>query len=408
MVFNSHSEYKFDHFRIDVDRTSLYFHEELIREVEKKSVEVLTVLLRTPNQLVSHDEIIDEVWRDSRHGVTPARINQYISKLQKVFEKYDPERRFIENVRGRGYIFKGEVVLIDPSATNTANSSEVDRTATSEQAIPRKVLVGIIALASVALILLIITAWAWLAESDHKEVERVVKESQFYESLVVYKNPTAFTEADLDRYWTHELDVNSNYDRGKIRQAVAKLVAEGRRYGDETKCELFDFESVEINSDGDMAVVKTLEKWFTAVYSSDGKLVRNRTIGPYFVSYVLRKSDGRWLIEKSNTGRATPAAPKLKSVEAMTTPGPGRQFFVRIIGEDLLGDIVHLKIVGEGCPESSPCEIPNRVLLESSKITPSTIESIPLTLASGEFKLYAQNGDSKLSNPVKLSISPDY
>lgn len=153
-----------------------------------------------------------------------------------------------------------------------------------------------------------------------------------------------------------------------------------------------------------MAVVKTLEKWFIAVYGGDGKLIRNRTVGPYFVSYILRKIDGQWLIEKSNTGRATPSAPRLTKVEATTEAASGKQFFVRLTGEDFLSEIVHIKIIGEGCPESNPCVIPNSALLKHSKLSGSIIENIPLTLASGEFSIVAHNGESKASNALTLRV----
>ncbi|MBK6724651.1 MAG: hypothetical protein IPG58_15700 [Acidobacteria bacterium] len=52
-----------------------------------------------------------------------------------------------------------------------------------------------------------------------------------------------------------------------------KLVTEGRRYGEGTKCELLDFQTVQINTANDVATVRTLEKWLLADYSVDGNLV---------------------------------------------------------------------------------------------------------------------------------------
>lgn len=405
--------FKFNDFRLDVDRSALYHRDDLIKEVERKSLEVLAALLRTPNNLVSHDEIIEQVWRDNPHGVTAARINQYVSKLQKLFEKYEPELKFIENVRGRGYIFTFEVYsenLGSPSQPINITSQMVKQNSSlagnNEDAVKGSSYAKskLILAAAVFLLLASFAVWLWYPKNHHEEVERVVKESQLYESLVLYKNPASFKEFDLDRFWTAELDVNSNYDRSKIRQAAAKMVSEGKRYGDESKCEQFDFQSVEINANGDMAVVKTLEKWFIAVYGGDGKLIRNRTVGPYFVSYILRKIDGQWLIEKSNTGRATPSAPRLAKVEAMTEAASGKQFFIRITGEDFLSEIVHIKIIGEGCPENNPCLIPNSVLLKHSKLSDNLIENIPLTLASGAFLVVAHNGESKASNSLTLTV----
>lgn len=249
----SRKEFKFNDFRLDGDRSALYHRGELVKEVEKKSLEVLAALLQAPNSLINHDEIIEQVWGDNLHGVTSARVNQYLSKLQKLFEKYEPERKFIENVRGRGYIFTCDVVLENPDATITPVSTELQSTNQNSVSTDKKTdLVNPyiyskfrVVFATAALLLLaFVAAWLWYPKNDQKEVERVVKESQLYESLVLYKNPSSFKETDLDKFWTVELDVNANFDRSKIRQAVAKLASEGKRYGDETKCEQFDFESV--------------------------------------------------------------------------------------------------------------------------------------------------------------------
>jgi DNA-binding winged helix-turn-helix (wHTH) protein len=404
----SRKEFKFNDFRLDGDRSALYHRGELIKEVEKKSLEVLAALLQAPNSLVNHDEIIEQVWRDNPHGVTAARVNQYISKLQKLFEKYEPERKFIENVRGRGYIFTCNVdpddfgsvaspVNVEPQSTSSAadkDEKNVNGATRSKKALA----------VAVVVILLLFSAWLWYPKNDEAVVRGVVKDSQVYESLVLYREPVSFSEGDLDRYWTPELDINFNYDRGKIRKAVEKLVVDSRRYGDETKCEQFDFQSVEINADGDTAIVKTLEKWFIAEYRSDGTLIKNKHVGPYFVNYVMKKIDGRWLIEKSNTARANLPAPHLSTIEATTPVEKYQRFFVRITGEDFLSEVVYIKVIGVGCPETDPCKVPNSALRLVSRIGETTIENVPLTLASGEFQIFAHNGDSQASNPVRLTV----
>ncbi len=134
-----------------------------------------------------------------------------------------------------------------------------------------------------------------------------MEESQKFETLVLYENPQDFDEAQLAKYWMPDTDLNAAYDIREVRKGVKRLINEGRYYGKETKSEQFEFQTVEINTENDFAVVRTLEKWFIVEYRTDGTLHKTKNVGPYFVSYLLQKVDGRWLIQRSNTARAEPA-----------------------------------------------------------------------------------------------------
>jgi len=160
-----------------------------------------------------------------------------------------------------------------------------------------------IPVAALILIIVAIAAVNYYSVSDEEQVRRVVKESQMYESLVLYSNPTAFDENNLRKYWIDEPNVG-DVDFIKVRNGVKNLVSKNVYYGKESKCEKFDFVSVDVNETKDFAVVKTIEKWFVAKYQTDGTLIENKTIGPYSITYHLRKVKGNWLIEKSSTARA--------------------------------------------------------------------------------------------------------
>lgn len=309
----------FGDFHFDPAGLALYHRGELVKKVDKKALELLSLLLRRPNEVVRFEEIIGQVWGDNSFGVTPVRVNQYVSKLQKVLAAYETDRKFIENLKGRGYVFNTRVGNERGLEWERRRNKNADRPQSEVFVAPAENFLeenGEKVRFSVRWILYVLAAavflvglyfgMAWFRHNDAEEIQRVVKESQMYESLVLYKDPAAFREADLDRYWTTELDLNSNYDRQHIRAGVRKLLDKGLRYGSETKCEQFEFQSVEVNTRKDMAVVKTLEKWFIAVYSSNGDLKENKFVGPYFVSYIMRKSGNRWLIEKSTTARANP------------------------------------------------------------------------------------------------------
>lgn len=412
MKTDSQKVYKFGSFSFDADRLAFYHKEELIKRVEKKSLEVLAALLRNPKTVVTHDEIIEQVWGDSSYGITPLHVNQYISKLRKIFAEHEPEGNFIETLRGRGYVFGAEIEIdegreidtqitdLQPQKIGQSLGDSINDTKSSNSF--WKYQVAVIAL---LIILLVLAATQVLKpNNDEEEIRRVVKESQMYESLVLYKNPTAFKEEDFDKYWTTELDVNTNYDRGRIRELVNKMIAEGRRYGDETKCEQFDFQSVEIDKSGEMALVKTLEKWFVAVYFNDGSLQKNKYIGPYFVSYIVRKVDGRWLIEKSNTARVSRPTPNVAKIEPVLDIKPGVESRIRMTGQDFEAETIFLQVTGPGCPEVKPCKVPNDVLREHAKISEMLLDNVPITLASGEFQIVVYNGDSKPSVPVSLIV----
>ncbi len=405
--------YIFDDFIFDTEKLALYHRNLLVKNTDKKSLQVLAVLLQNANQLTSHDEIIGQVWQDNPLGVTSAHIGQYISKLRKVFAEFDPEKNYIENVKGRGYLFFGEVTEISPEISVNIEdeqfeySSAVSETERQNEKIVSSFIFpkpAFVLLLSIPIFLVFFLGWKWFSENNEEEIKQTVKESQLYESLIIYKNPSSFDEKSMDKYWIAEPDMNSNFDRRRITEAVQKMQAEGRRYGDETKCEQFEFQSIEINRDENFAVVKTLEKWFIAVYFNDGTLQKNRTVGPYFVSYILRKADGNWLIEKSTTARVNRPKPLLSAIETVSETKAKQQFFVKITGQDFEPETVYIEITGEGCPESKPCKVPNDALREHSKLSEAMLENIPLTLASGEFRLIARNGDSPASNALPINV----
>jgi DNA-binding winged helix-turn-helix (wHTH) protein len=280
----------------------------------------LAVLLQNPKRLTAHYEIIEQVWRDNPSGVTPVHVAQYIKKLRKVFAEHEPGKEFIETAKGRGYSFVGDVM---PEAVETEVELTESNFLPSKQPLfredaasepdklkyPRKTFFkpAYFSVVLIPLVLVSVLAWMWFPQNHESEIRRVVEESQKFESLVLYNNPAGVEEAQFGKYWVAETDLNSDVDVRKVRAGVQRLIREGKYYGKESKCEQFDFQSVDINEAKDFAVVKTLEKWFLAEYLADGTILKNKTVGPYAVTYTLRRTDGRWLIEKSSTARAKPA-----------------------------------------------------------------------------------------------------
>src|SRR5688500_12237702 len=103
--------YKFDNFIFDAEKPALYHQNQLIKNVGKKPLQVLAILIQNANRLTLHDGIINKVWQDS-FGIDSMYISQCISKLRKLLSKYGSGKNFIETVKGSGYMFVGEVVLV--------------------------------------------------------------------------------------------------------------------------------------------------------------------------------------------------------------------------------------------------------------------------------------------------------
>lgn len=308
--------YNFDNFRFDARKFAIYYDDRLIKNIGEKPLRVLSVLLENENNLTSYEEIIEKVWQDNPLGVNSVHIAQYISKLRKVFAEFAPDKQYIETVKGRGYSF-----VADSGADENEISPDLEYEPSEYLPAPDKAegdlngdsvpppvfpKTGLVFATLIPLCLIFILGWIWFSESDKQNIKRVVEESQKYESMVLYNAPVSVKDEQLSQYWLIGNEFESELDVNKIRAGVERLIREEKYYGNETKCERFEIQSVEINDEEDFATVKTLEKWFIAEYLNDGTLFRNKTVGPYFVNYSLRKKDGRWLIEKSTTARAKP------------------------------------------------------------------------------------------------------
>jgi DNA-binding winged helix-turn-helix (wHTH) protein len=431
--------YKKNSFEVDEKNLTVLKNSKILN-FTRQQFEILLQFLKAPETLITRTQFSDEIWKEA--GVSDATLNKEISLIRKEFgDKNEiiltvPKSRNNQkpNKEG-GYKFnlKVEIKKLETATEHeTEKVSEVSSVELQLKPTSENNLIGnnieysepednakkisflhysslksksvLIFTAIVAFLIIGVGGLKLLSESDEDKIRRVVKESQLYESLILYKNPLSFTENNLDNYWTPELEITSNYDRQRIRDSVTNLQNKKERYGEETKCEQFEFQSVEITKNNDFAVVKTLEKWFISVYSIDGVLQKNRRVGPYFVSYVLRKIDGRWLIEKSNTGRINRPTPHLFDIKILSEAKPKTQFYIKIIGQDFEPENIFIEVSGKGCPETKPCSVPNSILRETSKLTETVLDEVPLTLDSGDFKVTARNGDSKASNSLNVKV----
>ena len=134
---------------------------------------------------------------------------------------------------------------------------------------------------------------------DEEEIRRVVTDSQFNETLIIYVNPKTFDKALLTKYWVPES--KGGQAIVKVTGSVQRLLDKNWRYADDSVNEQFEIRSVRIFPPGDVAEVRTRERWYVPTIDAEGRLVKERESTIEFpVRYRLLKIDGRWLIQSSS------------------------------------------------------------------------------------------------------------
>ena len=101
---NGH-RYEFGDFRLDSERPSLWRDERVV-PLPPKALEMLLLLVRRRDIIVSREELLDTVWRGT--FVEEGNINYTVSLLRKTLDK-DDKGRFIQTVPKRGYRFVADV-----------------------------------------------------------------------------------------------------------------------------------------------------------------------------------------------------------------------------------------------------------------------------------------------------------
>ena len=94
--------YEFEGFRFDAESPSLWRGDQLV-SISPKALEILKLLIQKNGEIVSREELIETVWKDT--FVEEGNINYTISLLRKIFENKD----LIKTVPRRGYFLTAEV-----------------------------------------------------------------------------------------------------------------------------------------------------------------------------------------------------------------------------------------------------------------------------------------------------------
>ena len=129
---NGH-RYQFGDFRLDSEPPSLWRNESLV-PLPPKALEMLLLLVRQREVIVSREELLETVWRDT--FVEDGNINYTVSLLRKTLDK-DDRGRFIQTVPKRGYRFVADVLEVSANGHSESAVSDVEVTIPTHQLKPK-------------------------------------------------------------------------------------------------------------------------------------------------------------------------------------------------------------------------------------------------------------------------------
>lgn len=104
---------KFHEIELDVGRYELRRSGRRVR-LEKKPMELLILLARRREQLVSRQEIVAALWDSDLFIDTERNINNIVRKVRRALGDHAERPRFLETVVGKGYRFIGPLRVISP------------------------------------------------------------------------------------------------------------------------------------------------------------------------------------------------------------------------------------------------------------------------------------------------------
>jgi DNA-binding winged helix-turn-helix (wHTH) protein/TolB-like protein len=97
--------WQFGEFRLDVNRKVLWYQDNTV-PMPLKELEVLAILVRNSGELVTKEELIDQIWGNS--FVEESNLSRHVYLLRKTLKELGSAETMIETVPRRGYRFSGE------------------------------------------------------------------------------------------------------------------------------------------------------------------------------------------------------------------------------------------------------------------------------------------------------------
>src|ERR1043166_202676 len=108
-MMGSDDVFEFEGFRLDTRRMGVWKGDERVL-LEPKALDVLRYLVTNRDRLVSKEELLDSVWKDT--FVTPNALTRAIAQLRKGLGDEVEHPKLIETVTKRGYRFVARVTLV--------------------------------------------------------------------------------------------------------------------------------------------------------------------------------------------------------------------------------------------------------------------------------------------------------
>jgi DNA-binding winged helix-turn-helix (wHTH) protein/TolB-like protein len=99
---------RFGEFTVDL-RAGELFHGSTRLDLQNRAFQVLALLLRSPGQLVSRQELHRALWGDHVVVEFDNNLNAAVNRLRKALRDSADAPRFIETLPGRGYRFIGTI-----------------------------------------------------------------------------------------------------------------------------------------------------------------------------------------------------------------------------------------------------------------------------------------------------------
>ena len=115
------SLFAFDEFELDAERLELRRTGKLIK-ADQVVLRLLARLVRSPGQLVTKDELVEDVWEG--RAVADTAITVSMARLRKALDDRRGEREIVVTVHGRGYRFARPVSVRAAPATGATPAFE--------------------------------------------------------------------------------------------------------------------------------------------------------------------------------------------------------------------------------------------------------------------------------------------
>lgn len=113
MERSHNTQYKFGPYTLEPDERRILGERGSPIELTAKAFDLLVLLVRKAEQLVTKDEVLDVVWQEA--SVAESNLTTTISMIRKALQE-DSEHRYIETVPKKGYRFVAPVsVVADPA-----------------------------------------------------------------------------------------------------------------------------------------------------------------------------------------------------------------------------------------------------------------------------------------------------